>query len=376
MITKKLFNSLFPTAGLTSAKNLKKFNLVRLRDELIAAMNEILPKYGIDNYYRICAFWASCGIETDHFKTTTEYASGEAYEGRAGLGNFFAGDGKKFKGRTLIQTTGRYNVWRVVCRFVKKLTGKDFSKDEDKYKNFRAYLSSADYQKLISEADRLGVNFLAFPERLGQIETAVEAACIFWEENNLNYYADRGRFKELNGIINRGDKDKTSLHWEERNKLYKTCLVTVPRNFKFDKPNISSKEVENSAADVPASPIVADENNSPESLAVPVPEVGENRAAENSEAAGEQKLDKTKVKEFGEKFLRHCKTDSVKNILLVVGTRIFSTISGVWLMGIHGKILLIAAAVAILFFTGRAVYIYSPRIVEWSKKLFNFFFGN
>src|SRR5688572_8016696 len=85
-------------------------NLSADRAKAIArGLGEAFHKYDINTSRRAAMAVAQFAHESDRFRTSEEYASGSAYEGRRDLGNTKSGDGKRFKGRGRIMVTGRVN---------------------------------------------------------------------------------------------------------------------------------------------------------------------------------------------------------------------------------------------------------------------------
>jgi putative chitinase len=113
-------------------------------------INQICPSFEIDTPQEFAHFLAQGCHETDRFKTLREYATGNGYEGRLDLGNTQPGDGAKFKGRGIFQTTGRSNYLMLGI----KKERRDF--------------------------------FVNNPALLEQPEYAVWSACQYWADRKLN----------------------------------------------------------------------------------------------------------------------------------------------------------------------------------------------
>lgn len=87
----------------------------------LECLNTAMLEFDIDTLARQACFIAQIAHESGSLKYTREIADGRAYEGRADLGNTHAGDGPKYKGRGLIQITGRTNTEAVLTALGRRL---------------------------------------------------------------------------------------------------------------------------------------------------------------------------------------------------------------------------------------------------------------
>ena len=185
-------------------------------DEWYSAMSLLFPKYEITTPARIAGFVAQCGHESQNFKTLEENLNYSAeglnkifpkyfvkagrdaqayhrqpekianivYANRMGNGDTASGEGWKFRGRGVIQLTGKDNY----SRFAKHI-GKSID-------DTIAYLKTK--------------------------QGALESACWFWDTNGLNEIADSGDFVAMTKRINGG-----TIGLEDRQKHYTHALAVL-----------------------------------------------------------------------------------------------------------------------------------------------------
>ena len=132
----------------------------------LPTLNAAMLEFGISTPARQASFLAQLAHESGQLLYVRELASGAAYEGRKDLGNTQPGDGVRFRGRGLIQVTGRTNY---------------------------------------AECGRaLGLDLLAQPALLEQTVNACRSAGWFWQSRGLNALADAGDQVAVTRRVNGG----------------------------------------------------------------------------------------------------------------------------------------------------------------------------
>ncbi|WP_210712611.1 glycoside hydrolase family 19 protein [Pseudomonas sp. MWU349] len=165
----------------------------------VPALNAAMSKYGIVTRLRMAAFIAQIGHESGQLQWVRELGS-DQYLGKYDTGPLAArlgntpeadGDGQRYRGRGLIQITGRSN-----------------------YRQCSLGLFGDE-------------RLLELPELLEQPQWAAESAAWFWERGGLNALADRDEFnsitRRINGGLN-GLQDRLELWARARAVL---CLPVV-----------------------------------------------------------------------------------------------------------------------------------------------------
>lgn len=148
--------------------------------------------YGIDTPARQAAFLAQIGHESGGLRYVSEIwgptPAQRRYEGRKDLGNTRPGDGSRFRGHGLIQTTGRKNHALVRDRLRERFDNvPDFEQE---------------------------------PAALTDTQWASLSACDYWDMRSLNAHADAGDFETISRKINGGlnGYEDRCVRWEAAKK--------------------------------------------------------------------------------------------------------------------------------------------------------------
>ncbi|MDY7584357.1 glycoside hydrolase family 19 protein [Pseudomonas sp. CCI3.1] len=154
----------------------------------VPVLNAAMVRYQIIGPKRVAAFIAQVGHESGQLRYVKEIwgptADQARYEGRKDLGNTVTGDGSKYRGRGLIQITGRVNY--MTC------------------------------------GEALALDLIMQPELLEKPQHACMSAAWFWASRGLNTLADAGQFDKITQRINGGQNGAA-----DRQALYARALKVL-----------------------------------------------------------------------------------------------------------------------------------------------------
>ena len=163
-------------------------NAGQVASVFVPVLNAAMGHYQIVGTKRVAAFIAQIGHESGQLKYVKEIwgptAAQARYEGRKDLGNTVAGDGSKYRGRGLIQITGRANY--MTC------------------------------------GEGLGLDLIKQPELLEKPQHACMSAAWFWATKGLSTLADAGQFDKITLRINGGQNGAA-----DRQALYARALKVL-----------------------------------------------------------------------------------------------------------------------------------------------------
>lgn len=148
-------------------------------------------RYDIDTVDRVAALLGQLAIESGRLRYAEEIwgptPTQERYEGREDLGNARPGDGRRYRGRGLLQVTGRANYRRLTTRL-----------------RAGPYPDAPDFE--------LDPDALALPL------WAAVSACDWWAAHDCSRYADAWEIARLSRLINRGNarSELQAIHEEDR----------------------------------------------------------------------------------------------------------------------------------------------------------------
>ncbi len=193
------------------------------------SMCEILPLWGVDTIERVAGFIAQCGHESGGFRVLSENLNYSAkalntifpkyfrragrdaneyhrqpekianviYANRMDNGDASSGDGWTFRGGGILQLTGRYNYTQ--------------------------------FGKAVEKTAEEAVEYVRTKKG------ALDSACWFWDENNINDYCDRQDIVGMTKRINGG-----TIGLEDRKKHYIHALDVLGGD--YEEPEIDYKQ--------------------------------------------------------------------------------------------------------------------------------------